>query len=94
MVMEKIIIKGALGIHLRPAGMIASEGQKYHCKIELYHKERSVNGKSLLSILSLGVRKGGEVEIRCDGSDEEKALAAMIKVISEADDPAAWSSMN
>lgn len=92
MVTGKIVIKDELGIHLRPAGVIAEEGLKYKCKIELCHGGRRVNGKSLLSILSLGVRKGYEIEICCDGEDENEALQALMRMISETGDLAARSS--
>ncbi len=82
MVMGKVRIEDDLGIHLRPAGQIADEGLKYRCRIELCCNGRRVNGKSLLSILSLGVRKGSEIEIFCDGEDEAEALQALIKAVN------------
>lgn len=92
MVSGKIVIKDGLGIHLRPASLIAEEALKYACKVELCYNDRRVNGKSLLSILSLGIRKGNELEVCCDGADEEAALTAVMDVISHADDLAARSS--
>lgn len=92
MVSGKIIIKDELGIHLRPASVIAEESLKYSCKIEFGYNGRMVNGKSLLSILSLGVRKGSEMEVYCDGPDEAIALQAVMNVIKETDELAARSS--
>ena len=81
MVSEKVIVNNALGIHLRPAGSLAEEAMKYTCSISLIRKDKRVNGKSLLSILSLGIKNGYEVEIRCDGKDEQQALEALVRIL-------------
>ena len=83
MVREKILVKNPIGVHLRPAGDIAEAAIKFKkCDVYLASGGRSVSGKSLLSILSLGIKQNSEFEVICDGEDEEKALAAIIAVIS------------
>ena len=82
MVREKILVKNPIGVHLRPAGDIAEAAIKFKkCDVYLSCGGRSVSGKSLLSILSLGIKQNSEFEIICDGEDEEKALATIISVI-------------
>ena len=83
MVSKKIVINNNLGIHLRPAGKLADAGMRYSCSIYLARNGKRVNGKSLLSILSLGIKKGYEVEIQCDGKDEQEALDAFVKILEE-----------
>ena len=78
MVSKTVTINSELGIHLRPAGKLADAGMKYSCAIRLMR-----NGKSLLSILSLGIKKGYTVEIQCDGKDEQEALAAFERILNE-----------
>ena len=57
MVKEKILVKNPIGVHLRPAGDIAEAAIKFKkCEVYLSSGGRNVNGKSLLSILSLGNR--------------------------------------
>lgn len=85
MVVGKITIRDDAGIHLRPAGIIAEQGLKYKCKITLCHDGRCVDGKSMLSILSLGIKQGYEIEVRCDGADEKDALEGILKSIESAD---------
>ena len=41
----------------------------------------TVNASSILSILSLALKKGTEVEIKADGPDEDKALAEVIRFL-------------
>ena len=86
MVSEKVIVNNAGGIHLRPAGDLAEEGLKYRSSIWLTGNGRRVNGKSLLSILSLGIQNGFEVEVACDGDDEQEALAAVVGILHKNND--------
>lgn len=79
MIKEKIVVKNPIGVHLRPAGEIAEAAIKFrNCNIYLASEGRSVNGKSLLSILSLGIKQNAEFEIICDGEEEEAAMKAIL----------------
>ena len=83
MVKEKILVNNPIGVHLRPAGDIAEAAIKFKkCEVYISCGGRSVNGKSLLSILSLGIKQNSEFEIICDGEDEEAALKAIVASIS------------
>lgn len=79
MVKEKILVQNPIGVHLRPAGDIAEAAIKFKkCEVYLSSGGRTVNGKSLLSILSLGIKQGMEFEIICDGEEENEAMQAII----------------
>ncbi len=81
MVSEKVIIQNPTGLHLRPAGLLCQEALKYDCKIKFKVKDQLYNAKSVLSVLGAGVKCGYELEFICDGSDEQKALEAMITLV-------------
>ena len=82
MVKEKVLVKNPIGVHLRPAGDIAEAAIKYKkCEFYLSSSGRTVNGKSLLSILSLGIKQNTEFEIICDGEDEEAALKSILAAL-------------
>lgn len=82
MVKEKILVKNLIGVHLRPAGDIAEAAIKFKkCEVYLSSGGRNVNGKSLLSILSLGLKQNSEFEVICDGEDEELALKAILAAL-------------
>ena len=83
MVKEKILVKNPIGVHLRPAGDIAEAAIKFKkCEVYLSCGGRTVNGKSLLSILSLGIKPNSEFESICEGEDEEEALKAVLASLS------------
>ncbi|MBE5961181.1 MAG: HPr family phosphocarrier protein [Lachnospiraceae bacterium] len=81
MVSKKVIVKNETGLHLRPAGNLCKLALKYPCKIELKTESRAVNAKSVLGLLSAGVKSGECVEIVCDGEKEEEALEKIIDAI-------------
>lgn len=84
MVSKVIHVTNPIGVHLRPAGDIAEAAIKYKkCDIQLASAGRKVNGKSLLSILSLGVKQGMDFEIICDGEGEEEALEAIVAALAK-----------
>ncbi|HHX68889.1 MAG: HPr family phosphocarrier protein [Miniphocaeibacter sp.] len=74
MVEEKVIIVNDEGLHARPAARYLQEAIKYQCDITLIKDNVEYDGKSILSILSMGAFKGSEIVIRCNGDDEKAAL--------------------
>lgn len=83
MVTQKVVIKNTTGLHLRPAGFFCKQAMEFKSKITFQHKDTIGNAKSLLSVLGACIKRGDEIEIICDGEDEEAALKAMIKIIDD-----------
>lgn len=78
------IIQDELGIHARPAGQLVKVAKKYNCKIKVQKDTNEVDGKSILGIMGLGVKKGEEILFRFDGADEAQALEEMKAYLKEA----------
>ncbi len=83
MVKQKVAIKNTTGLHLRPAGFFCKQAMEFKSKITFQYKEATGNAKSLLSVLGACIKRGDEIEIICDGEDEELALKAMVKIIED-----------
>ncbi len=81
MVKQKVVIKNPTGLHLRPAGLLCKEAMEYQCSVHFQFHETNANAKSVLSVLSACVKTGDEIEVICDGVDEEKALKAIVEAI-------------
>ncbi len=77
MVSSKLKVCNQNGLHLKPAGYLCNLALQYKCKVTLCVGNKQVNAKSVLGVLSCCLKYGEEVEIQCDGSDEEKALEAI-----------------
>jgi len=69
------------GLHARPAGILVKAASGFKAKIDFSYNGKTVNGKSLLSIMSLGLTKDAEVAIKAEGDDAERALAALRTLI-------------
>lgn len=74
MVKESVVIENETGLHARPATEISKIAMKYKCDINFLVNGKKVNAKSPLMIMAAGIKTKTELEILCDGEDEEKAL--------------------
>lgn len=78
---QTIIIQAEAGLHARPAGLIVKKAGSFQSKITLQKGDKTADAKRLLTILTLGAKKGEELIITADGVDEEAAVAAIIEII-------------
>lgn len=83
MVTQKVMIAEPSGLHLRPAGKLCEVSLKYQSKIQIKKGDSTANAKSVLGILAARVQKGDEIEIICEGPDENEALEAIVKMLQE-----------
>ena len=81
MVGQKVVIKNPTGLHLRPAGILCKEAMQFSSHITFTFRGNTANAKSVLSVLGACIKSGDEIELFCEGSDENGALAAMVRVI-------------
>lgn len=81
MVSQKVVIKNPTGLHLRPAGILCKEAMQFNSLITFTFRGNTANAKSVLSVLGACIKSGDEIELFCDGSDENEALTAIVKVI-------------
>lgn len=81
MVSGKVVITSEKGMHLRIARLFCEEALKYGCHIDVKCGSKCLNGKSVLGVLGAGIHCGDEMEILCDGEEEEKALAALLETV-------------
>lgn len=87
MISGKVIIKNPTGLHLRPAGLFCKTAMQFQSKISIRKLTQSedvlANAKSVLSVLGTCIKSGDEIEIICEGDDEEEALARMTKLVED-----------
>ena len=80
MVKQKVTVKNETGLHLRPAGLLCRTAMLYKSHITLAYEGIVANAKSVLSVLGAGVKPGYELEITCEGMDEQEALDALVEL--------------
>ncbi len=73
----KYIITDPIGIHARPAGLLAKEAKAFTSKITIEANGKSADATRLMAVMGLGVKTGAEVVIKAEGDDEDAAIAKM-----------------
>ncbi len=81
MVSQKVVVKNPTGLHLRPAGILCKEAMQFKSQITFSFRAVTANAKSVLSVLGACVKCGDEIELTCEGVDEEEALKALVDAI-------------
>ena len=76
-------IKDKDGIHARPAGMLVKTASLFVSDITLKAKGNTANAKKIFSVMSLGVKCNDEITLSAEGSDEDAALKALKKFVTE-----------
>ena len=61
--------------------ILCKEAMQYKSLITFTFRENTANAKSVLSVLGACVKCGDEIELACDGQDEQEALDALVKAI-------------
>lgn len=80
MTMKQFIytIKDPLGIHARPAGMLAKAAKAFaDTTVTVSKNGTTVKASQLMKLMSLGVKQGDEVVVAAEGASEEAAIEAM-----------------
>lgn len=86
---RSIVISNPQGLHLRPAHGFVALASKFASKIRVSRKDGEVvDGKSILSLITLGAAQGTELTVRAEGADAVNAvneLAEYLEGLSETD---------
>ena len=73
---RRVLVALEHGIHARPAALLAGAVKGFAAEVTLLARGREASARSTVALMTLGVHKGDEVEIRASGADAEAALAA------------------
>ena len=79
---EKTTIKNETGLHARPASELVKLASTFKCEVFVTAGEKRVNAKSILAIMSAGVKANTEVEIECNGEEEDIAMEKILEAIN------------
>ena len=62
------VIKDEVGIHARPAGMLAKEAKKFQSKVVIDKNGKKAEATKLMALMSLGVKMRRD----CSGRDQRR----------------------
>jgi len=77
----RVCITNPQGLHLRPADMFARTASQFESTIEVIKDGQRVDGKSILSIVTLVAEQGTELAIEAKGPDAQRALRVLVALV-------------
>ena len=81
MISRRIKITNLTGLYVISTGKFCDVAVRFKSSIKFKHDETTSNAKSILSVLGSGIKMGDEIELICEGEDEEEAMKEMVQVI-------------
>ena len=81
MVSKEFTINNELGMHMRPASLLSQMAAKYQSNIIVKHNGKDFNAQSVMLLMTALIKCGSQIEVVCDGPDEEAALAEITAFI-------------
>ncbi len=72
------------GLHARPATILVERARNFVSDIYLVANDEEVDGKSIISILTLGLGQGAKITVRASGDDAEEAVEALAELLTNA----------
>ena len=81
MVTAKVKVVNPQGLHMRPAHVFVGGVKNFSSDVTIIFKGTSVNAKSIMQVMLAGITQGSEIELRCEGADEQEALDEAVRLI-------------
>ncbi len=77
-------IVNKLGLHARPSAKLTQLASSFKSNVFMARGNKKINAKSIMGVLSLGVKQGEKIYIFANGDDEEEAVLALEKLVDTA----------
>ena len=79
---QVVTIEIASGLEARPVAMLVQVASQYDSEIYIMRDNKTVNAKSIMGMMTLGLDMGDSIEVSTNGTDEEKAMEAIVEYLS------------
>lgn len=70
-------ITDPLGIHARPAGLLAKEAKKFTSVCTITKGDQTKKLTQLMMLMNMGIKQGDVVTVKAEGDDEDAAIEAL-----------------
>ncbi|MCF6464957.1 HPr family phosphocarrier protein [Clostridium sp. Cult2] len=80
---EEVTLKNETGLHARPASLFVKEAARFTSEITVVKGGKEYNAKSIMGILSMGAENKDTISIQAKGSDAEKAVKSLVKLVND-----------
>lgn len=78
MIKKKVTVVNESGLHTRPSAMLVQLASNFEAEFYIHMYGYTINGKSILGVMTLAADQGAEMELQLDGPDEEEALRQIV----------------
>lgn len=79
---KEIVIQLSNGLEARPVAMLVQVASQFDSEIHVISGQRTVNAKSIMGMMTLGLIPGQQVEVLVDGEDEAQAMENIEEFLS------------
>ena len=77
------VIQNELGLHLRAAAAFVKLAERFSSDVSVHRGDISVNGKSIIALVTLAAPKGTRIGVIVEGEDAEEAIEALVALIDD-----------
>lgn len=78
---KRVRLVNATGLHMRPADSFVRVANRFSADVQVAKDGQIVDGKSILSILTLAAEHGSELTIAANGADASQAVTALAELV-------------
>ena len=79
----RVVIPNELGLHARAAAKLVERANGFESDVQLSHRDKTVNGKSIMGVLMLAAPLGAELTILTEGPDAGEALDGLRSLVED-----------
>ncbi len=83
MIERELEVKNKLGIHARPATLIAKTANKYKAELKIEKNGMKVDGRSIIGLMILEAEMGSKIKVITKGEDEVNLMKDIVKLIED-----------
>jgi phosphotransferase system HPr (HPr) family protein len=80
-VSAQLTLLNTQGLHARAAAVFVRALRGLNAQVQVSWEGRTVNGRSMLDLMTLGAPRGSVLEVQISGADADAALAALMKIV-------------
>ncbi len=81
MIYKELVINNYDGLKAKAAASFVQVANQYDSQILIEFSNKKINAKSIMGLLSLGVKYGESIYVFANGKDEKEAVAALAELV-------------
>ena len=81
MIAKKFTLTNKEGLHMRPATVFSKAMALFTSDVNILFHDKKYNAKSVMMLMSACIKRGAEIEMQCEGPDEEAAMKKATELI-------------